>query len=161
MNSMIIRTKPDRKILEASSELAEAVGAQPEGMCGQDCAGVLQCRNAQGEPLCGQFCPALAAARSASGLAQQLPLWLEGSDGRLQQFSATFQRIGSLPGGMVVAHFGDADEEVECEAETVPAPAAGDWVPQLERRPRRMYYPGPDQPDRGRRQRGKLRLISG
>ncbi|MCL4369688.1 MAG: hypothetical protein M1380_02105 [Chloroflexi bacterium] len=122
-------------------------------MCGLDCARAVQCRNAGGEPLCGHFCPALAAARGASGLAQEVPIWLRNRGGDLREFTATFQRIGKLPDGLVVAFFGRPSDE-ESDAEDVPAPAAGDWVPQLERRPRQLRQPGPS-----RRQRPKLRLI--
>ncbi len=105
MSSMIVSTKPDRRILEASPELAETVGAEPKRMCGLDCARAVQCRNAEGKPLCGEFCPALAAARGASGLAQEVPVWLRNPAGALREFTATFQRIGNLPNGMVVALF--------------------------------------------------------
>jgi len=142
MSSMIVSTNPERRIREASVELAETVGAEPDWMCGVDCALTVKCRNAEGEPLCGQFCLALAAARSPSGLAQEVPVWLRDREGRLREFSATFQRMGKLPDGLVVAFFGQP-AGYGSETEDVPSPAAGDWVPQPEHRPRQLRQPAP------------------
>ena len=129
MSSMIVSTKPDRRIVEASPELAEAVGSDRGRMCGLDCAKVLRCRNAEGKSLCGQFCPALAAARGSSGLAQEVPIWLKNPDRGLREFAATFQRIGKLANDIVVVYFGEAEQEPEA----ADLPAAGDWVPQRQR----------------------------
>lgn len=146
MSSMIVSTNPDRRILEASPELADKVGTEPRRLCGLDCASTVRCRNAQGRPLCGDFCPAMAAARSRSGVAQEVPVWLENLSGDLEEFRATFQRIGNLPNGMVVAFFGEA---VEGQAEV--APAAGEGIPQVEQRRNHLRLP----------RRTRLQLISG
>ncbi len=147
MSSMIISTQPDRRILEVSPELAETVGTESKRMCELDCARALRCRNADGRPLCGQFCPALAAARSASGVAQQIPIWLRNPSGHLEAFNTTFQRIGNLPNGMVVALFGDPEEDGDAAEDR---PAAGEGMPQVERRRQILA-----------RRRPRLRLING
>ncbi len=148
MSSMIVTTNPDRRVLEASPELAETVGSEPEQIRGLDCARSVKCRNAEGKPLCDEFCPALAAARSRSGVAQQVPVWLRNRFGELEQRSATFQRIGNLPSGMVVAFFGAPAEEQEGLL-----PAAGEGLPQVDLRKRVRQ--------RRHQQRAGLKLVSG
>lgn len=119
MSSMIIATNPERRILDASPELANSVGSAAKFMVGVDCAGIVRCRNAEGKTLCQDFCPALMALRSKTGVAEGVQVWLEDPSGRLEQFRATFQRIRSVPNGMVVAFFEGAPAEEE-----QPAPAA-------------------------------------
>ncbi|MHB1162167.1 MAG: hypothetical protein ACYC66_17100 [Chloroflexota bacterium] len=156
MSSMIVTTNPDRRVLEASAELAETVGSEPKRMCGVDCARTVQCRNAEGRPLCGEFCPALAAARSRSGVAQELPIWLRNREGGLEERTATFQRIGNLTSGMVVAVFAEPAAE---QAQLLPA--SGEGEPQVERRQEMARRQKPAQRRKVEQapQRPRLRLV--
>ena len=113
MASMILSTSPNRRILQASQELAEAVSCPVRLMAGLDCANLVRCRNADGKPLCHNLCPALRAARARAGTTIEVPIWIEDPSGQMTRYDATFQRIQDVSNRMVVAFFEDPVEDGE------------------------------------------------